>query len=634
LVYLYDSTGSGARYKITGIAHDPPPNAHFTFSMLGSFKTVEVARPELSTAEGWTDSRYYTYLLLREDADYHNFSRKIARFSTSYADGHLPRAAYSFNLQRLRDIHLHSHLQGEIAPNGSIGQVYLFSTIGLLILLLAGINYTNLATARSLSRAKEVSIKKVIGAVPAQLVIQYLAESVCVALLALLFAGLISASLQPFFVQLTGKTLSLLASPSLLVLLAGITFLLGLLSGAYPALVLSRFKPARVLKGAFQSGAQGIALRQSLIVVQFMITLLLITSIVIIYCQMRYIKHKDLGFTKDALVFLRLNGNADVIEGYDAFKQELGTSTLIGGVTASRSGITNGLETGSATTLDGKHKPIQVTTATLEADADYLATYGIQLVAGQNFTPRAAGDTRKQIILNEQAVKKFGWENAEKALGKPFALDDQPGIVVGVVRNFHYHSLQHTIGPLAIVLRDAYFSRITLKITGHDMGQSLAFVQKVWRKHFPVALFDYDFVDHLLAEQYQAEERFSTLMLYFSVLSLVIACLGLYGLIAYTTTQKTREIGIRKTLGASVTSIVVLLSGDFLKLVMLACLVALPLAWYLMRLWLQDFAYKIVMEWWMFGAAVMLVLGIALFTVCFQTLKAALANPVKSLRSE
>jgi putative ABC transport system permease protein len=292
------------------------------------------------------------------------------------------------------------------------------------------------------------------------------------------------------------------------------------------------------------------------------------------------------------------------------------------------------LETTSATTLDGKNKPVEVTTSKLEVDTDYLATYSIQLLAGRQFTPRAAGDTLEQIILNEKAVQKLGWQSPENALGKPFTTDNRSGIVVGVVRDFHYHSLQHTIEPLAMTLRDAYFSRITIKISGNDMGRSLAFIEQVWRKHFPVALFDYDFMDHLLAGQYQAQERFSTLMLYCSALSLVIACLGVYGLMAYSTASKTKEIGIRKTLGASAVSIVVLLSREFLKLVMLACLLALPLAWYLMRQWLEDFAYRIVLEWWMFGASVVLVLGIAFLTVSVQTLRAALANPVNSLRSE
>jgi putative ABC transport system permease protein len=635
-IHMYDSTGRGAKYTVTGIVADPPRNAHFTFSMLGSFRTVEVAAPDYLNASGWKELKFYTYLLLKEEVSPQTLSSKLTRFHERYAGTRTRSegAEYEHHLQHLCDIHLRSHLPREMASNGDINQIYIFSTIGLFILLLAGINYTNLATARSVSRAKEVGVKKVVGALKTELILQYLIESTCLALLALLVSGLVTLALQPFLYTLIGKNLSLLTSPGLLLFLAGITLVLGVLAGMYPAFVLSSFKPISVLKGTFKSSSKGVFLRQSLVVVQFVITLLLVISIVVIDSQLSYIKHKNLGYDPNALLFLRLNGNAEVVKGYEAFKDEVLANPIIAGVTTSNSAIVNGLETGSVETVDAGGKSVGITLSTLQADENYLNVHGIRIRAGRNLMPRTPGDSIQQVILNEQAVRNIGWKNAEAAIGKPFQLDGQPGTVVGVVENFHFNSLQHAIQPLAIASLDNYFSRITIKVNRGEVSQTVALIRSVWKKHFSGALFDYEFLDRLLTEQYRAEERFSTIVTYFSFLSLLIACLGLYGLITHTTAQRTKEIGIRKTLGATVNGIVVMLATDFLQLVVFASFIAIPLAWYLMSQWLQSFVYRIGLEWWMFAASVLLVLLIALLTVSFQSIKAALTNPVKSLRSE
>lgn len=635
-IFMYDSTGRGANYTVTGITPDPPKNAHFTFTMLGSFKTAEVTHPDLLTTAGWTDTRFYTYLLLKKGVDPETFANKIDRFYASYrsSPSNTGHADLGFKLQPLRDIHLRSRLDHEIAPTGNVQQVSIFSTIGLFILLLASINYTNLATARSAGRAKEVSVKKVVGALKTEIVVQYLVESVFTATLALLLSGLLALVLQPFFQSFTGKVLSLFSSPFLLLFLTGVTFVVGILSGLYPAFVLSSFKPASVLKGAFRLGTKGILLRQSLVISQFVITLLLISSIVIIYAQMRYVRHKDLGYDKSALLFVSVNGNADVVNGYQAFKHDVSASPLIAGITTSNSMIFNGLDAGDAQTTDEQGKIIPVTTARLQVDANYLTVYGVKLLVGTNFSTLMTSDSIQPILLNESAVRRFGWKNAQTAIGKPFTMDGQPGTVVGVVHDFHFNSLQHTIEPLAISRKIDYFSKITFKIDARQASQSLVLIKTAWADHFPGALLEYGFFDSELAAQYQAEERFSAIVTGFSILSLVIACLGLYGLIAYATAQRTKEIGIRKTLGASVNGIVVLLSKDFLKLVFLASFIAIPVAWYVMSRWLQNFAYKVTLAWWMFAASVLLVLVVALLTVSYQSIKVALMNPVKSLRSE
>ncbi len=634
-IYMYDSTGRGANYKVTGITPDPPRNAHFTFTMLSSFKTAEVANPDLVTSNGWTDTRFYTYLLLREEVDLTLFSDKVAQLYTQYGTKQLDneRADVRFQLQPLRSIHLGSRLDHELSPNGDLSKVYIFSTIGIFILLLAGINYTNLATAHSAGRAKEVGVKKVMGAIKTELITQYLVESVLMALLALLLSGLLVLVLQSFFQSLTGKVLSLFSSPILL-FLTGVSLLLGILAGLYPAFVLSSFKPASVLKGSFKTGKKGILLRQSLVVSQFVITLLLLISVVVVYSQMNYVRHKDLGYDKSTLLFVGVNGNAEVVGGYPAFKNDLTASSLIRGVATSNSMILNGLEMSDARTIDERGRTYPVTAARLQVDADYLTVYGVKLLAGHNFTTRATGDSIRPIILNESAVKRFGWKNRQTAIGKPFMTDGLPGTVVGIVRDFHFNSLQHTIEPLAISLRSDYFSRITIKIDPHQASQCLSFIKTTWANHFSGAVFEYAFLDSELEKQYQADERFSTIVSYFSILSLVIACLGLYSLIAYSTAQRTKEIGIRKALGASVSGIVVLLSKDLLKLVLLASLIAVPIAWYVMNRWLQDFAYQIAIQGWMFVASIFAVLLITLLTVGSQSIKAALMNPVKSLRSE
>jgi putative ABC transport system permease protein len=635
-INMYDSAGLGAQYKVTGIMPDAPKNSHFTFNMLASFKTVEVANPDVLTVDGWGDASFYTYLLLKKGVDHKKFSDKIKQFYGKYIGEryNVWKSIYFYNLQPLADIHLKSHLEYEIGATGSITNVYVFATIGFLILLLAGINYMNLATARSVARVKEVSVRKVVGAVRGQLTMQYLMEAIITSFIALAISLLTCYLLQPLFFQLTGKNFSPFESPLLIVFLIAVAMLLGVLSGIYPAFIISGFKPASVLKGSFKSGTKGVLLRRSLLVSQFMITIILVSGIIIINSQMSYIKHKDLGYNTDALLFLRVNGNTEVINGFNAFKNELAGSPLVSGITTSNSLLIAGLGSGGAKTIDINGNPLQVNTSRLRVDADYMTVHGIRFLAGNDFTANSAADTIRQIILNEQAVKRFGWKEPAVAIGKPFEMGNQKGIVRGVVNDFHFNSLQQAIEPLAIYPMEGRFSRITVKVDLTKADQSIAFIEKTWKKYFPSALFDYNFMDQQIGEQYAAEKRFAKIFLYFSVLSLLIACLGLYGLTAYSASQKVKEIGVRKVLGATVSNLAIMLSRDFLKLILLAFIVAVPVAWYIMNNWLTDFAYRADISWWMFGAAGLLVLVIAIITVSFQVIKAAVANPIKSLRTE
>jgi len=636
LIYMQDSSGRGAPYRVTGIMPDPPGNAHFDFTMLASFKTVETVNPAILTADGWGDASFYTYLLLKEGVDYKKFSNKIAQFYEKYIGDLFEtwRSIYSYKLQPLRDIHLRSHLQYEIGHNGDIKLVYIFSTIGIFILLLAAINYMNLATARSVERAREVGIKKVVGAGKSQLVIQYLSEAVILVLIALASALLLAALFRPVIQQISGKDLSPFNSPALLVFLSCVAIFLGIISGLYPALIISGFKPVRVLKGSFRSGSKGVILRKSLVMAQFTITLVLITGIIVIRSQMSFIKNRELGFDNEALLALNVNGNSDVINGYESFRNDLVSSPLITGVTASNSLPVGGFGSGGSETIDMKGNPIQVTTARLRVDPEYLGVYRIELVAGSDFRKSAMNDSIRPVLLNEAAVKKFGWQKAENAVGRPFRIGNRTGFVTGVVRNFHFNSLQRLIEPLAIYPLTDRFSRITVRTDIGRVNEATAWVEKTWKSHFPGALFDYDFLDRKINDQYQAERRFSKLFSGFSVLSLLIACLGLYGLIAYSASQRTKEIGVRKVMGATVKSILVMLFKDYMKPVALAFVISIPVVWYVMNIWLRDFAYRSAIAWWMFASAGILVMMIALITVSLEAFKAAFSNPVGALRSE
>ena len=644
VILLHDSTGKGVPYRITGIMPDAPKNAHFTFNFLVSFETlIAHNRAELTSDDAWGDNSYYTYILLGKGVDHKAFEAKLPQFYDRHV---LPisrrygvnKRTAEYRLMPLTDIHLQSDVRYEISPTGSLTNLYIFGTVGLFILLLAAINYMNLATARSLKRAKEVGVKKVMGALKGQLIGQYLLESVLLAVASLGVALLLCYGLQTAFFQLTQKDIAVFQSPLLLAFLMGIALLVGLLSGMYPAFFIASYRPTAVLKGTFATSGKGIWLRKSLVVLQFSITIILLVGILVINAQRSFMQNKNLGYRKEALLQVKVNGDIDVQKRIEPFKNDLLKSPYIKNLTTSNSILVGGMGNNGMETVDGRGKKLQTSIYRLRVDYNYVATLGMQLVAGRNFSKQFPADnptdSTQNFIVNEAAVKSFGWPNADKAIGKPFTMSGRRGQVVGVVNDFHFNSLQHRVEPLAMVVRDFGFSRIILKIDTQRPQQAIADLESGWKKHFPTAYLDYDFVDKKLGEQYEAEARFSSIFLYFSLISVLIACLGLYGLTTFATEQRTKEIGVRKVLGASVGSIVTLLSGDFIKLVLIAILIATPLAWYAMNEWLQDFAYRIDIEWWVFAGAGGLAVGIALVTVSVQSVKAALMNPVTSLRSE
>src|SRR6266496_2245037 len=584
LIYLFDSTGRGALYKVTGVMPDAPKNAHFTFNFLASFKTFETYAPE--AAAEWDKNDYYTYLLLRYKSDIKKIEAQLPAFAKRHTEKYMQQAntRLDFSLQPLTSIHLNSHLRYEIEPTGSMQNIYIFATIGIFILLIA-----------------------------------------------FMLAGM----LQPVFHQLSGKELLLFHSPDLLLFLFAVVLVLGILSGIYPAVLITAYKPAEVLKGKLTSASGSAWLRRSLVVLQFTISIVLVAGILVVNSQLSYIQHKDLGYKKDALLTLKVNGNTDVINGYEAFENDVLSKPLVNGITTSNSILAGGLSNRGVTTVSGNGSTVTSIIYNLRADQNYINVYEMKMVAGRNFYKNIIADSLSYII-NEAAVKSFGWKNAEDAINKPFNTSGRDGGVIGVVKDFHFNSLHQRVEPLVIMPRlpNERFSQISARINMSNPQKAINWVEKNWNKNFPGALFEYVFMDKKLNEQYIAEDRFSKFFLYFSILSLLIACLGLFGLTAFTVQQRVKEIGIRKVLGASVSNITTMLSKDFLKLVFIAAVVAFPIAWYAMNKWLQDFAYRITTSLWMFVAAGAAAFLIALITVGHQTIKAAVANPVKSLRTE
>ncbi len=632
-IYAYDPGGNGADYKVVGIIEDCPASSHFQYDLLISFKTYETYNPDRL---GWFNNGLYTYLLLREGASPQALEAKLPQFLELFMGEGMKQyqTFHTYTLQPLKDIYLHSELRSEIGATGSVGYIILFLTIGVFILVLACINYINLATALAIQKTKEVGVRKVMGALRKQLVGQYLVESVCVALIALGVALLMIEGIKPFFYTVTGKfNLSLLGG-NVLYFLIPLAILIGIVSGIFPALLLSRALPATVLKGQFHPKRSGDTLRKGLVMFQFAISLTLICGLLIVHEQMQYIRQKDLGYDKDRLLILRENGSQEVKDHFEAFKNDLLQQPLIQSVGCSNSMIGGGLGNSLATTEDNKGNPVSSSINKLHVDADFTTTYGITFLAGRNFSGEIASDATEAFIVNEAAVRAFGWPDAESAIGKKFNQNGEEGHIIGVVQNFHYNSLFHVVEPLFLALGDRYYSRITIRYRPADLNQVLSVVGQSWKRHFPNSLMDYSFQDESLESQYKAEQRFSQIGSTFTALSMLIACLGLFGLTSFTTRQRTKEIGIRKVLGASTTQILLLLSREFIKLVLVALLLAVPLACLGMEAWLEDFAYRITIGVWPFIIAGGSTLLVVWLTVSYQSVKAASANPVASLRSE
>jgi putative ABC transport system permease protein len=631
-IFAFDPGQRGADYKITGVIEDCPSNSHLQYKFLMSFKTVEAYSPDVLSHDGWFESRYYTYILAKSGASIDRLKSNMAGLLQKYIgpDVKKNKVYWSYFLQPITDIHLRSHLRSEIAANGSMIFVVIFGSIGLIVLLLACINYVNLSTAYSSDRFRDVGVRKVMGAHKRQLVWQYMVESWSLALMSVLVAFVWMELSRPLFETLTGKSARNLYSFTTILSLVTVSSLVGLLSGLYPSVILSSVRTVNVLKGQFKSGSSGAWLRKSLLVFQYSITIILVASIIIIQFQLNFIRNKDLGFNQENLLILAVNGSPEVPANYDGFLNDLSADPSVLGLARSNSTLKG--ESLEATLADTTGKQVTSSILINGVDPEYIDTYGMTLVAGRDFRKGSRADSLA-LIVNEATTRNYGYRNPEDAIGTQVTFNDVKYELIGVVKDYNYLTLHHKIEPVGMRLWRGGFSRIAVRLSG-NVAHGVDVVTTAWKKDFPNSLLDYTFADEQILSQYQSEQRFSKIFLIFSVISLAIACLGLFALVSYSVESRTKEIGIRKVLGASVSGIVGLITKEFLLLVVIACVIAMPVAYYFMKQWLQSFAYKVDPGVEVFALAGAAVLFVAIITVSIRSVRSAMANPVNSLRND
>ena len=617
---------------VTGLMKDIPENSQIRPEMLVSMTTTN--RFDSARDKQWDNFGWLTYILLKPNTNGAALEKKFPAMIED-RDGKEEKQNQmhlSMFLEPLADVHLRSTRGG--VDTGNLNNVYVFAIIALFILFIACINFINLTTARSIERAKEVGIRKVVGAERPQLMGQFLGESIILCLISALLSIGICMALFSSFNQLAGQEIMTIGQffrhPSYLIILFLLALGIGLLAGLYPALVLSSFRPILVLKGRFSSGSKGLMLRKALVITQFTISTGLIVATLVVYTQLHFMRNQDLGFSNRQTIVVDTHGDEHGI----AYNQEV---KGIGGVlsTAMSSSIPGGGNPGAYSMVQNKKGDMQIANLDLYfVDYDYIPQYKIKVLAGRAFSRSYATDTTHSMIINQAALKTFGYSSPEEALGRKFSQWGREGVIVGVIKDFHFRALQEEIKPLSMRIEPGGCSLLSVSVDGAHIPSVLAEMEKKWKRVIPYRPFSYYFADEFFDRQYRSEDRFGHLFFNFAILAIFISCLGLLGLASYSTLQRTREIGIRKVLGASVPSIVNLLSKEFLLLVGIAFLIATPLAWYGMHRWLTNFAYRISISWWMFVMAGLLAAGIALFTISFQAIRAALTNPVKSLRAE
>jgi len=624
-------TDAGRPTKVTGVMKDMPENTLLKADLLISKSTSR--RFDSSEDRRWGSFGMYSYALLKPNTNALALEKKFPAFLDKRDGTEMKKSQMFFSLflQPLQDVYLKAGKRG--APDtGSMSNVFIFSIVGAFILLIACINFVNLTTARSTERAKEVGIRKVVGADRGQLTNQFLGESILQALIAFVLAVGVCALLIPLFNFLAGKTVStgVFRHPEYILWLLGIAVGIGLLAGIYPALVLSAFQPIVVLKGRFATGTKGMLLRKGLVVFQFVISIAFIASTLIVYSQLTYMRSQDLGFNNQQMLVLDTHGD----NHKKALRDEI--AKLPGVIsTAMSSSVPGGGNPGAYSQVQNKKGDMQIANLDLYfVDFDYIKQYKMKIIAGRAFSRDYGTDTTKAMILNESAVRLFGYSSPQEAIGRKFSQWGREGQIIGVVKDFHFRSLKTQIKPLSMRIEPDGCDLISANVRMSDVKKTIAAIDSKWKTVIPYRPFSYYFADEFFDRQYRGEERFGKLFFNFAVLAIFISCLGLLGLASYATLQRTKEIGIRKVLGASVTGIVNLLSKEFLQLVLLAFLIATPVSWYFMAKWLKDFDYRIDIQWWIFALAGAMAFLIALLTISFQAIRAAVSNPVKSLRTE
>jgi putative ABC transport system permease protein len=634
-------------YKITGVIKDIPENSHIKRNIYMSMLNYEDSKQNV-----WVSNNYNTYLLLKQNVNPSQLKSKFREILKKYVqpeifqvlgiksieDFEKSGSYMRFDLMPLTKIHLHSDKVAEIGTNSNIQYVYIFSAIALFILLIACVNFMNLSTARSVNRAKEVGVRKVLGTIRSHLMGQFLSESILLSLIAFFLGFGIAYSLIPYFNDLAAKqmNLSFEKKPFLLPALLFFSILIGLLAGVYPALILSSFKPISVLKGKLTASNKGSYLRSGLVVFQFFSSAFLIICTIVIYRQLSFIQQKNLGFNREQV--LVINDTNLLGSGLESFRNELLQLKEIKSATVSGFLPTPSYRNNNSFWPEGELNAEKgISMQFWEVGFDYTKTLGMQLLQGRDFDKNMSTDS-SALIINESAAKIFGYKNP---IGKKLFMyaDVQTKrmvafTIIGVVKNFNYESLRENVGAMSMCLSSKPYGMISIRLQTDNIKEAIAKIENKWKSRVGASPLNYQFLDEAFDSMYRSEQRIGKIFISFAILAIFIACLGLFGLATFTAEQRTKEIGIRKVLGASVPQIVQLLSKDFVRLVIIGIVIASPIAYYFMDKWLQDFAYRVEISWWIFALAGIVAISIALLTVSYQAIRAALMNPVKSLRTE
>ncbi|MBC5772486.1 ABC transporter permease [Pontibacter sp. KCTC 32443] len=624
-------------YRVTGVFKDKG-HSHIQANAFLARSTFDTKRQdELSDENHWFNMNRYTYVLLRDASQIAPFQEKLKTFAATHVTPWIKEnkldAVMSFVLQPLGSIHFDTVYESDMSPPGNINYLYIFAAVAVFLLLIASINYMNLATARSSKRAREVGLRKVVGAYRSQIIGQFIGESLLITLIAVVLALALAQILIPTFNNLTGKQFDanfFLQTEVLLALFAIVVFI-GAVAGSYPAIFLSGFKPADVLKTDKMPKGGSAALRRTLVVVQFTISLIMIIGTLVVFSQMQFLKNRSLGFNKERVLAIDIPvGDSVLVQQLPSIKQELLSNPNIESVSNTANIPAEPLST-LLVFAEKNGQTLQNTMNVMFVDYEFIDVMGIEVKQGRNYSRSFKTDLKGGLIINEAAVRKMGWK---EPLGKRIQVGDWDAKVIGVVKDFHVTSLHNKVEPLVLALAPTSPGYLLLRLKPQDMPATIEYVQAKWQAFDQKHPMEYFFMDEHFDKQYRAEEKMLTVFGYFAGLTIFIACLGLFGLASFTAEQRTKEIGIRKVLGSSTGSIVLLLSRDFAVLVLIAILLAIPIAWYGMDKWLQDFAYRTNLSWWIFAVAGVAAMAIALLTVSFQAVKAALLDPVKAIRTQ
>jgi putative ABC transport system permease protein len=632
-------------FMVTGVLGEIPEHFHLDFSYIIPLSALSLPPDRM---QRWTWGQFFTYIKVRPDADIQALEKKFQAVVARNAHEQTRESGYTFlpYLQSLKDIHLHSaNFEYDNAKRGNASYVKSLTIIAGFVLLIGCFNFINLATARSLRRAKEIGVRKVIGASRQQLMLQFTGETILISLIAIFVAEAATVFLLPSLNAFTGKHIPavILTDTWFILLMISAAFAIGILSGIYPALVMSRFQPIKVLKGLRATGTgtgSASLLRQGLVIIQFSLSALLIICTIIVYRQMKFLHEKDLGFSKEQVIYFDVRGG--VAEKTEVFKNALKKSPGVVSVTGGY-GLPGDQLATDGIIVPGNNQQQEYTAVQLIVDYDYIKTMGAEIIAGRDFSHEFSTDSTDAFIINETGVKELGFGTPAAALGRtlhwqkwlPDSVNPvKKGKVIGVVRDFHVKSLHEKLSTTVLHIYPQVLVKMAVKVRTTDLGGTISFIRSVWNQFAPDYPLDYKFLDENFAAMYGTEDKLSVLLLIFTAMAILVGCLGLFGLAAFSAEQRIKEIGIRKVLGASVLNIVTMLSRNLLIPVFIACFIAFPVAWWVMSKWLEDFEYRIVIEAWIFVISAVIALVIALLTVSFQSIKAATINPVTNLRAD